>query len=84
MMSTAPAPIDPRGPRTNQAVLAVALLVGFLADWRAVVPIFAVGRIPGWTVQVMEQMESNILIRPLTLYSGAPPRAYVPIDARRT
>lgn len=42
MMSTAPAPIDPRGPRTNQAVLAVALLVGFLADWRAVVPIFAV------------------------------------------
>ena len=48
------------------------------------VPIFAVGRIPGWTVQVMEQMESNILIRPLTLYSGAPPRAYVPIDARRT
>jgi len=42
MMSTTPAPIDPRGPRTNQAVLAVALLVGFLADWRAVVPIFAV------------------------------------------
>ncbi len=42
MMSTAPAPIDPRGPRTNQAVLAVALLVGFLADWRAVVPVFAV------------------------------------------
>ena len=41
-MSTGPAPIDPRGPRTNQAVLAAALLVGFLADWRAVVPIFAV------------------------------------------
>jgi hypothetical protein len=38
----APAPIDPRGPRFNQAVLAVALLGGFLADWRAVVPIFAV------------------------------------------
>ena len=30
------------------------------------VPIFAVGRVPGWTVQVMEQMENNILIRPLT------------------
>ena len=42
MMSDTPAPIDPRGPRTNQAVLAVALLVGFLADWRAVVPVFAV------------------------------------------
>lgn len=37
----APAPIDPRGPRTNQAVLAVALLAGFLADARAVVPVFA-------------------------------------------
>ena len=36
-----PAPIDPRGPRTNQAVLAVALLAGFLADARAVVPVFA-------------------------------------------
>ena len=42
MMSGAPTPIDPRGPRTNQAVLAVALLVGFLADWRSVVPVFAV------------------------------------------
>ncbi len=37
-----PAPIDPRGPRTNQAVLAVALLVGFLFDWWYVVPIFGV------------------------------------------
>lgn len=46
------------------------------------VPIFAVGRVPGWTVQVLEQMESNILIRPLTLYNGPEPRAYVPIEAR--
>lgn len=37
-----PAPIDPRAPRFNQGVLTVALLVGFLADWRAVIPIFAV------------------------------------------
>ena len=46
------------------------------------VPIFAVGRVPGWTVQVLEQMENNILIRPLTLYSGPAPRAYVPIEKR--
>ena len=46
------------------------------------VPIFAVGRVPGWTVQVMEQMESNILIRPLTVYAGPEPRAYVPIGGR--
>ncbi|MEL7206694.1 MAG: DUF4395 domain-containing protein [Actinomycetota bacterium] len=38
----APAPIDPRGPRFNQAVLTVALLVGFAADWRWVIPTFAV------------------------------------------
>jgi hypothetical protein len=37
----APAPIDPRGPRFNQAVLATALLAGFLVDWRPVVPLFA-------------------------------------------
>jgi anti-anti-sigma regulatory factor len=32
--------------------------------------------------KVLEQLESNILIRPLTLYDGAPRRDYVPIDAR--
>jgi len=47
------------------------------------VPIFAIGRVPGWTVQVMEQMESNILIRPLTLYAGPAPRAYVPLGERQ-
>jgi citrate synthase len=46
------------------------------------VPIFAVGRVPGWTVQVLEQMENNILIRPLTLYNGPEPRDYVPSDLR--
>ena len=46
------------------------------------VPIFAIGRVPGWTVQVLEQMESNILIRPLTVYNGPGPRPYVPVDER--
>ncbi len=46
------------------------------------VPIFSVGRVPGWTVQVLEQMENNILIRPLTLYNGPEPRDYVPLDNR--
>mgnify|MGYP001599925265 CR=1 FL=1 len=46
------------------------------------VPIFAVGRVPGWTVQVLEQFENNILLRPLTLYNGAEPRPYVPIEQR--
>ena len=42
-----PAPIDPRGPRFNQAVLAVALLGGFLVDWRPVVPLFALVLLAG-------------------------------------
>jgi len=46
------------------------------------VPIFAVGRTPGWTVSVLEQTRSNILIRPLTQYTGPAPRAYVPIAER--
>jgi citrate synthase len=46
------------------------------------VPIFAVGRVPGWTVQVLEQLDNNILIRPLTLYTGPEPRDYKPIAAR--
>ena len=33
--------------------------------------IFAMGRIPGWTVQVMEQYSNNILLRPLLLYEGS-------------
>ncbi len=46
------------------------------------VPIFAVGRTPGWCVSVVEQQEHNILIRPLTLYAGPPPRPYVGIEER--
>jgi citrate synthase len=46
------------------------------------VPIFAIGRVPGWTVQVLEQMEHNILIRPLTHYTGPDARDYVAIQAR--
>lgn len=46
------------------------------------VPIFAIGRMPGWIVQCVEQRNANILIRPLTLYNGPAPRAYVPIARR--
>jgi citrate synthase len=46
------------------------------------VPIFAIGRVPGWVLQVLEQLENNILIRPLTLYSGPEALSYTPIDRR--
>lgn len=34
------------------------------------ISIFAMGRIPGWTVQVLEQFENNILLRPRLMYVG--------------
>ena len=46
------------------------------------VPIFAVGRTPGWIIQILEQLQRNILIRPLTVYDGPKPRAYVAIEDR--
>ncbi|MBI4305504.1 MAG: citrate (Si)-synthase [Chloroflexi bacterium] len=46
------------------------------------VPIFAVGRLPGWTLQVLEQYRNNILIRPRMVYTGPMDLPYVPIDQR--
>lgn len=46
------------------------------------VPIFAIGRMPGWLVQCLEQQRQNILIRPLTLYNGPEKRGYVPLADR--
>ena len=46
------------------------------------VPIFAIGRTPGWVVQILEQLQSNILIRPLTIYNGPDPRPYKPMNKR--
>jgi len=40
-MARSPTPIDPRGPRFNQAVLTLALLIGFVFDWKPVAPAFA-------------------------------------------
>ena len=46
------------------------------------VPIFAIGRMPGWIIQCLEQLRSNILIRPLTLYNGPETRPYLEIKDR--
>ena len=44
--------------------------------------IFAIGRIPGWTMHVMEQHERNVLLRPRLRYVGERDRVFVPIDER--
>ena len=46
------------------------------------ISIFAMGRIPGWTAQVLEQMGNNILLRPRLDYIGPMDVQYVPIDQR--
>lgn len=46
------------------------------------VPIFAIGRVPGWVAQCREQRAGNILIRPLTLYNGPEDRVFLPLADR--
>jgi len=41
-------------------------------------PIFAAARVAGWCAHVIEQHDHNRLIRPRSLYTGAPPRHYPP------
>jgi citrate synthase len=46
------------------------------------VPIFAMGRMPGWIIHVLEQLEHNILLRPLLKYTGPDELQYIPINQR--
>ena len=46
------------------------------------IPIFALGRIPGWTLQCVEQYSDNILLRPLLEYKGPMDQEYIPIEQR--
>jgi len=45
-------------------------------------PLFAMGRIGGWSAHVMEQHADNRLIRPRAEYVGAKDRTFMPIDQR--
>ncbi len=46
------------------------------------ISIFALGRIPGWTLQCVEQFEDNMLIRPLLEYVGEMDKEFVPLEER--
>jgi citrate synthase len=50
-------------------------LMGF--DVEMFTPIFVMSRITGWTAHIIEQGQSNALIRPLSQYSGVPQRTVV-------
>ena len=55
-------------------------LMGF--DTPTFTPLFVASRITGWTAHIMEQLQSNALIRPLSAYDGADER-HVPLSAIR-
>jgi len=57
----------PSGPAYN--------LIGF--DTEMFTPLFVASRVTGWTAHIMEQLEANSLIRPLSLYVG-PDERHVP------
>jgi citrate synthase len=48
-------------------------LMGF--DIPMFTPIFVISRITGWTAHVIEQLQANALIRPLSLYAGSAQRS---------
>ena len=58
----------------------VYYLLGIPEDF--FVPIFAIARVPGYVVQVLEQHKGNVLIRPLLHYVGPEGLEYVPIQQR--
>lgn len=76
------APLADRGINVNVDFWAGAVyyLLGVPED--LFVPMFAIGRMPGWIAQVLEQWEDNTLIRPLLQYVGPRQLEYVPIDER--
>jgi citrate synthase len=45
-------------------------------------PLFACARMAGWTAHIREQYADNRLIRPDSEYTGPPPRAWEPLEAR--
>jgi citrate synthase len=45
-------------------------------------PLFVVSRVVGWSAHVIEQLDHNRLIRPLSRYNGPPPRAWIPLESR--
>jgi len=75
-------PYRPKGiyPNVDFYAGAVYSLLGIPEE--QFIPMFAVGRMPGWVAHVLEQYADNVLIRPLLEYTGPRHLRYVPIDER--
>ena len=59
---------------------AIYSLIGIPDD--LFVPIFAIGRIPGWILHILEQYQANMLIRPALFYNGSEEKKYININKR--
>ena len=59
---------------------AIYYLLGIPED--LYVPIFAMGRMPGWVLHISEQYDNNIILRPRLMYTGKLDMEYLPIDQR--
>jgi len=46
------------------------------------IPLFAMGRIPGWTIHIIEQYESKGILRPRLYYDGPMDLEYKSVDER--
>jgi 2-methylcitrate synthase len=55
-------------------------LMGFDIDFFT--PLFVMSRITGWCAHIMEQMQNNRLIRPLSEYNGPDERSVKPMEER--
>ena len=75
--------MDKKGihPNLDYPVGPAYYLMGF--DIPVFTPIFVISRITGWTAHIMEQLESNKLMRPLSVYDGVPQRPVQPIGKRK-
>ena len=59
---------------------AVYSLLGIPED--LFVPLFAIGRMPGWAAHIVEQLTVRDILRPRLLYNGPVDVEYVPIEDR--
>jgi citrate synthase len=74
--------LDRKGLRPNLDWPAARVYHALGLPIRVFTPIFVAARMSGWTAHVIEQIDDNRLIRPMSLYTGPPPRAYRPLAER--
>ena len=71
-----------RGLKTNVEYYTALVLHGLGFETPLFTPTFAVGRVGGWTAQILEQIAEAKLIRPGVAYTGELDRKWVPLEER--